>query len=1076
MSRRDQDHRDPRNGPDPRHARADGDAPGSRSHRDPLEQALAEVLAEPLDQRRLDAAAARVWERLSAAAVAPGAAAAVAAAAAAAAPDAAAAAAALAGSAPDASAGAFAAVPRGCEDFDPEIAAYLRGELAPARALLLADHTRECLPCRRALHAARQRRTGQVPAALHQVADLAAAPAAPAAPAELAEPAAKADPWRRGVAAEPRTAWRATPPGAAAAPARRLPERRPWLVAAALLAVGCGLGLVLWRALAPAAGSGLRMARVEAVDGSLYRIAGASSVAVAGGDAVVEGERVRTAKGSRAILRLTDGSRIEMAERAGLSLAAGRGGNTIALERGLIIVQAARQRPRHLYVATGDCLVSVTGTIFAVNHGTKGSRVSVVEGEVRVEQARRGFQPAAAASPDAASLAGPAVAVLHPGEQVTTHPSVAAVPVREEVAWSRDAARYDALLAALTAAGGDIDRQVTRPAQRTSSRLLDLVPDGSLVYVALPNLAASLQRTQELLEQRLAESPELAQWWSATLGSPQNEARFHELIREVGDVGRYLGDEVVVAAGSSAAAGPGAGAGGPTPGSASGTGCGAPVLLAEAAQEPQLRATLEQEVAAINQRQGKTALVLLDRLPPAGTPCGSPPAAPAAAPGSLLLWVGQGLLLASPSAAQIAAVAANLPAGAANPFVGSSFHARLVQAYADGAGWLFAVDLERLMASRRAAGSGTPRHGAAAMGLFDLQHFVLERHDAAASPAAAGAALATETRAALTFSQTRRGIASWLAAPAPMGSLGFFSADANLVAAFVVRSPVELLDELLSLSPELAAQLARAEAEHGFNLRDDLAAPLGGEIALGLDGPALPSPSWELVAEVYDPVRLQQTLARAVQQAAAKQAAEGRPGITLRQEKTGDRTYYTIASTQPPFELHYLFADGYLVAAPTRAQLDRALAQRAAGTTLAASSRLRGLLGRDGQVNVSALFYQNLGPVLTPLGAAARAMATSAVPAPAGARGRRGPLGAPGAPGAPAGRQPGFGSLLFGAAQGPSLLYAYAETDRIVFGGHSEAGPMGLNLETLAGFGGILGGVERAESMAHDRQQRRGGS
>jgi hypothetical protein len=116
------------------------------------------------------------------------------------------------------------------------------------------------------------------------------------------------------------------------------------------------------------------------------------------------------------------------------------------------------------------------------------------------------------------------------------------------------------------------------------------------------------------------------------------------------------------------------------------------------------------------------------------------------------------------------------------------------------------------------------------------------------------------------------------------------------------------------------------------------------------------------------------------------------------------------------------------------------------------------LLGRDGQVNVSALFYQNLAsiaPITGALGAAADASGTGGA---AGAVHRQ-----------------GLGSLLLGATRGPSLLYAYAEADRIVFAGHSEAGPMGLNLDTLAGFGGILGGIERAHGAAMLRTVRRGG-
>ena len=50
----------------------------------------------------------------------------------------------------------------GCSDFQSLMPAYLRGELQSARALLLKDHTHECIPCRRALKLASEGKVATV--------------------------------------------------------------------------------------------------------------------------------------------------------------------------------------------------------------------------------------------------------------------------------------------------------------------------------------------------------------------------------------------------------------------------------------------------------------------------------------------------------------------------------------------------------------------------------------------------------------------------------------------------------------------------------------------------------------------------------------------------------------------------------------------------------------------------------------------------------------------------------------------------------------------------------------------------
>src|SRR5207237_6642372 len=168
------------------------------------------------------------------------------------------------------------------------------------------------------------------------------------------------------------------------------------------------------------------------------------------------------------------GTTIEMKDRSEFSIIRTLGGTTVQLGSGSVIVEAAKQQPRHtvvgkltrefrklfgseepgnFYVATNDSLVSVTGTTFAVNAGTKGSRVSVIEGEVHLD--RNGTDR-----------------VLRPGEQATTNASIETIPVKDEIAWSRNAARYAKALQGLTALQKELNA-VAKPAVRYSTRLLD---------------------------------------------------------------------------------------------------------------------------------------------------------------------------------------------------------------------------------------------------------------------------------------------------------------------------------------------------------------------------------------------------------------------------------------------------------------------------------------------------------------------------------------------------------------------------------------------------------------------------
>ena len=259
-----------------------------------------------------------------------------------------------------------------------------------------------------------------------------------------------------------------------------------WGIAAALV---IGLGLLAIPFVQRFWPYGQFDATVQAAEGQVYQVADTTTAAVSTGAKLQQGEKVRTAKDGRAVVRLGDGSLIEMKDRSELYLTKSGNGTTIHLNRGSIVVEAAKQKDGKLFVESGDSLVSVTGTVFSVNNGTKGSRISVIEGEVNLNHAGSDR-------------------VIRPGEQVTTNPSIAMIPVKDEVSWSRKADQYAAVLNGLASLRNEL-KKVQQPGVRNSTHLLDLMPENTVVYAALPNLADSIVESHRVIQEKMSQNPAL---------------------------------------------------------------------------------------------------------------------------------------------------------------------------------------------------------------------------------------------------------------------------------------------------------------------------------------------------------------------------------------------------------------------------------------------------------------------------------------------------------------------------------------------------------------------------------------
>ncbi|MDR1727814.1 MAG: FecR domain-containing protein [Acidobacteriota bacterium] len=358
-----------------------------------------------------------------------------------------------------------------CRRFQAQFDGYLGGRLDEAARLLLEDHLGRCPQCRRAL--ARR---------------------------------------RDGAGTEPASAI-------PFAPTRRHPRAAHWLAWAAAIALLVALSYAGRDRLGTALTWGPR-ATVDAVQGQLFLV---SAGALHPGDAVGEGQAVRTGPGSRAVLRLGDGSRVELNERTELALHAAWGGKSVRLGGGDVLVQAAKQgRWGGLRVETRDAVASVRGTVFAVSAGLGGSRVAVAEGTVAVERAGR-------------------KELLGPGRQSASDPALAG-PVGDAFSWSADADEYLSILASLA----EVERQLAAlPSQplRTRSLLLEILPPDVVFYGAIPNIADTVAGADALMGRQAAENPAFGAWLESAGGKD-----LRALLGRVHDIAHLLGDEVVFGA------------------------------------------------------------------------------------------------------------------------------------------------------------------------------------------------------------------------------------------------------------------------------------------------------------------------------------------------------------------------------------------------------------------------------------------------------------------------------------------------------------------------------------------------
>jgi type IV pilus assembly protein PilA len=476
----------------------------------------------------------------------------------------------------------------------------------------------------------------------------------------------------------------------------------------------------------------------------------------------------------------------------------------------------------------------------------------------------------------------------------------------------QDLSKNPALVAEFGKLAGRLEREVVLPEPRKASGLLPLLPESTTFYIALPNYGEAAHQSLGIFQQELQASAALREWWQKAEPASRGP-KLEDSIEKFYQVSQYMGDEVVVSGTT----------GGREP----------RLLIVAQIRKPGLKEALQ---AVVRELPPSFSVRVLDgqELAAAGN---------AASTQQLLVLVRPDFVVACTNLAVLRNFSAHLDSGERN-FASTPFGQRVAQAYEGGATMVGAADLRTILSQ---VPRGTPQGQLAFQrsGFTDMKYAVWARRRAGG---------ATFSNGELSFTGPRHGIASWLAAPGPMGSLDFASPNAIVVSSMLLKSPAEMFEDVRGIAsasnPNAFASLGAFEQMFGISLKDDLLGQLDGEITLELDG-ITPKPAWKVILGVKDGVRLQRTLSKLF----------GAMHVVTGQVEEGGITYYEVnvpASTMTT-EISYAFVPGYLIVAPGHDAIADAVRLDESGESLGKSAKLAASLPPGHPSGASALMYED---------------------------------------------------------------------------------------------------------------------
>ncbi len=671
-----------------------------------------------------------------------------------------------------------------------------------------------------------------------------------------------------------------------------------WAAMAAMLALAAGLSWYGWNAWGPAQRG--PQGTVQAASQPLYVMRGSAVQALAAGGPIGPNEEVRVPEGGVATIALRDGSLVEVRESSSFRLSSFGRDLTIHLHGGDVLVEAAKRSQGHLYVQSRDVNVAVTGTVFAVGTGLKGSRVGVVEGSVRVAQNGRKL-------------------ALKPGQQYASTAEITPVPVEQQIAWSQNFEKHLALMRSLTALETEL-AAMRLPSLRYSSSLAPYLPADTIIYVSVPNLEDPIQQAREILSGRLQQDQVLREW----MESHDEKFSVDTMLAELQGMSSYAGEELLLVSVRDANGKP-----------------GAPAVVAD----------LRKEGFAEYLQQRLTALAQGETIPPLTVYRDLASLSQAGETKGIHVAVAGGKLVLSPELTTVRQIASALLSQQGG-FYQSDFGARVAATYQDGAGFFLAADLTGIAHEVGTKAEFTGIDGLQFLvieqqqieGHTDLRStftFGTDRHGMASWLAAPGSLRALEfvTPSASVVA------AAMVKDPVAMleDVLAGMATDAN------ASGKLSELEAKLNLRirDDFAAPLGN---EMAFALDGPMLPVPGWKVVVQVNDPVRLQTA---ITRLVEAVNREASLQGKPTATLGLEVVDGVEFHTITLPGAGRLT-----------TAHYAFTQGYLVAAPDRGLVRQAMQTQSSGTSLLAHEGFRKLIPTGASTGFSGVFFQQAGSAL----------------------------------------------------------------------------------------------------------------